>query len=206
MATPALVRASSTRVPTAIGFAVGLVAALVASAAIVFFARFALGWSRFDMSRPSVVHEIQNLRRLETVVFAMDKIVAGERSNPYLPRFLVGDRVLLIAYGEVTAGVDLGAVTSDDISLGDESVTLKLPSPAVFAARIDNSKTRVYSRETGLFTTVDPNLESEVRQEAERQIRQAALDSGILRVAGDNARTTLTSLLRALGFREVVFQ
>jgi len=43
--------------------------------------------------------------------------------------------------------------------------------------------TRVYWRQTGLFSSVDPNLESEVPREAERQVHQAALDGGILRVA-----------------------
>jgi hypothetical protein len=54
-----------------------------------------------------------------------------------------------------------------------------------------------------LFSRVDPNLESEVRREADRQIRQAALESGILKVAADNARGTLTSFLHGLGFEPV---
>jgi hypothetical protein len=61
----------------------------------------------------------------------------------------------------------------------------------------------VYSRETGLFSQVDPNLESEVRRAAEQQIRQAALDQGILQVAADNARMTLNTFLNGLGFEEV---
>jgi hypothetical protein len=79
------------------------------------------------------------------------------------------------------------------------------PDPEIFATRVDNERTRVYSRETGLFTPVDPNLESDVRREAERQVRQAALDNGILRVAAANARTTLTSFLRGLGFEAPEF-
>jgi hypothetical protein len=77
---------------------------------------------------------------------------------------------------------------------------MKMPDPEIFATRVDNERTRVYSRETGLFTPVDANLESDVRREAERQVRQAALDNGILRVAAANARTTMTSFLRGLGF------
>jgi hypothetical protein len=52
---------------------------------------------------------------------------------------------------------------------------------------------------------VDRNLESDVRREAERQIRQAALDNGILQVAAANARTTLQSFLRGLGFDQPEF-
>jgi hypothetical protein len=82
-------------------------------------------------------------------------------------------------------------------------VDLNLPEPAVFSTRLDNARTRVYTRETGLFTSPDPQLESEVRREAERQLTQAALDGGILKNAAANARTTLTSLLLGLGFETV---
>ena len=50
---------------------------------------------------------------------------------------------------------------------------------------------------------MDPDLESEVRKEAESQVRQAALDGGILPAAAANASTTLTSFLKGLGFEQV---
>ena len=71
--------------------------------------------------------------------------------------------------------------------------------------RLDNARTRVYSRQTGFLVPVDPNLESQVRQEAERQLLQAALADDILKTANQNAHTTLTSLMQALGFEKVDF-
>src|SRR5262252_4895072 len=47
-------------------------------------------------SQPTVVERIRQLQRLETVVYTMDKIVSGEKDNPYLPDFLAGDRVLML--------------------------------------------------------------------------------------------------------------
>jgi hypothetical protein len=64
----------------------------------------------------------------------------------------------------------------------------------------------VNSRQTGLLVPVDPNLESQVRLEAERQLQQAALADGVLKTAQQNARSTLTSLLQGLGFNEVEFE
>jgi hypothetical protein len=152
------------------------------------------------------VQQIQQLQRLETVVYSMEKIVSGSQDSKYLPRLLAGDRLLLIVHGEVTAGVDLGALDASQLTIEDKTVAIKLPEPSVFSTRVDNARTRVYSRETGLFTTPDPNLESEVRREAERQMTQAALDGGILKTAAANARTTLTSLLQGLGFASVTFR
>ena len=156
--------------------------------------------------QPTVVRQIQQLQRLETVRYTMDKIISGEHDNAYLPKFLAGDRLLLIVHGEVIGGVDLTKLQPSDIAVHGRSVSAHLPPPEILVTRLDNSKTRVYSRDTGLFSSPDPNLESEVRQEAERQIQEAALADGILKTAGQNARTTLTSLLQGLGFTEVEFQ
>jgi hypothetical protein len=162
--------------------------------------------SRIDVSRPSVVQHIQQLQRLETVVFSMEKIVTGSQDSKYLPRMLVGDRLLLIVHGDVTAGVDLGGLDASQLAIDGKTVSIKLPEASVFSTRLDNARTRVYVRETGLFTSPDPDLESDVRREAERQMTQAALDGGILKTASQNARTTLTSLLNGLGFDAVTFR
>ena len=92
------------------------------------------------------------------------------------------------------------------IKVNGKTVSIKLPEASVFSTRLDNARTRVYVRETGLFTSPDPDLESDVRREAERQMTQAALDGGILKTASQNARTTLTSLLNGLGFDAVTFR
>jgi hypothetical protein len=52
----------------------------------------------------------------------------------------------------------------------------------------------------------DPNLESEVREKAEADLRQSALDSGILTTAEGNARATLTTMLHSLGFQQITFR
>ena len=161
------------------------------------------GKLHFTIDEPTVVHQIQALQRLESVSYKMDKIIAGERENPVLPKFLAGDRLLLVVHGEVIAGVDLSKLKPNDVVVHDRSVSIRLPHAEIFTTRLDNSKTRVYSRDTGLFSTPDPNLEGEVRQEAERQLQAAALQDGILKTADDNARQTIASLMNGLGFEHV---
>ena len=186
------------------GFAFGFIAATLLTLAAIWLLFFRDS-TRIDVSRPTVVQQIQQLQRLETVVYSLEKIVTGTQESKFLPRMLVGDRLLLIVYGEVTAGVDLGTLDASTLSINGKTVTLTLPEPSVFSTRVDNARTKVFARETGLFSTPDPQLESEVRREAERQLTQAALDGGILRTAAANARTTLTSLLQGLGFEAVKF-
>ena len=160
--------------------------------------------TNIDVSQPTVVDKIQRLQRLETVVYTMDKVVSGEKET-ILPDFLAGDRLLMVVHGEVVAGVDFGSLKSGDVTVNGKQVRLHLPEAQVFTTRLDNARTRVYSRQTGLLVPVDPNLESQVRQEAERQLQQAALADGVLKTANTNARTTMTSLLQGLGFAAVDF-
>ena len=162
--------------------------------------------TQFHVDQPTVVRQIAQLQRLEAVKFTMDKIISGEHDSPYLPKFLIGDRLLLIVHGEVIGGVDLASIQPGDVTVHGQTATVRIPKSQILVTRIDNEKTKVYSRDTGLFSSPDPNLESEVRQEAERQLQQAALDGGILQSADDNARTTVSSLLKGLGFTDVQFQ
>jgi hypothetical protein len=159
----------------------------------------------FDVSQPTVVNRIQQLQRLETVVYTMDKVVVGKREIAALPNFLAGDRLLLLVHGEVIAGIDFRDLRAENVIVSGKHVRLLLPEAQIFTTRLDNSKTRVYSRQTGLLVPVDPNLETEVRQEGERQMREAALADGVLNTAQHNARGTIGGMLRGLGFEQIEF-
>jgi len=45
-----------------------------------------------------------------------------------------------------------------------------------------------------------------VREDAERELRSAALADGILQKAQENARATMMSLIRSMGFEEIEFE
>ena len=158
-----------------------------------------------DVSQPTVVDRIQRLQRLETVVYTVDKLVTGAKENLLLPDFLTGDRLLMLVHGEVVAGIDFSNLKLDDVRVDGKQIHLHLPAVQVFSTRLDSAKTRVYSRQTGLLVPTDPNLETQVRQEAERQLQEAALADGILRTAQQNAASTISSLLQGLGFEKIDF-
>ncbi len=161
------------------------------------------GQTTINVDQPTVVRQIQKLDRLETVSYTMDKIISGEHDYPYVPKFIAGDRLLLVVHGEVIAGINLADLKPDDVRVDGGKISIHLPPAEIFSTRIDNARTKVYSRDTGLFSSPDPNLESEVRLAAEQQLQQAALQDGILKTAAENARTTISGMLTGFGFREV---
>ena len=187
-------------------FAVGLIIWLATGTGLLSLLRAYRGGTLIHIDQPTVVRQIQQLQRLETVSFTMDKIISGEHDSPYLPKFLVSDRLLLVVHGEVIGGVDLSKLQSADVVVQGQSISLRLPQAQILVTRLDNAQTRVYSRDTGLFSSPDPNLESEVRQEAERQLQEAAMQGDILKTADGNARSTISSLLQGLGFKKVDFR
>src|SRR5580698_2073710 len=186
-----------------LGTFLGAVLTLVVVGALVWWSSGLRGRTQINVNQPTVVRQIQQLQRLETVNYTMDKIISGEHANAFLPKFLAGDRLLLVVHGEVVGGINLAALQPGDVMVQGQKVSIHLPAAEVFSTRIDNARTKVYSRDTGLFSSPDPNLESEVREEAERQLQQAALQDGILKTAADNARSTISGMLHGFGFREV---
>jgi hypothetical protein len=158
---------------------------------------------RIDTSQPTVVEQVRRLSRLESVSYTMDKMVSGDRENRILPPFLTGDKILLEVHGEAIAGVDLGLLGSTDVWLNGKSAHIHLPPAQIFTVALDDQKTHVYSRTTGILVPVDPSLEGEVRLQATENLRQSALQAGILGKAQQNACSTVTKLLLGLGFEQV---
>jgi Protein of unknown function (DUF4230) len=159
--------------------------------------------TRIDTSQPTVVMQIRRLSRLESVAFSMDKMVSGDREGRLLPPFLTGDKILLEVHGEADAGVDLGQLAPSDVQVTGRQVHVHLPTAQIFTVALDDQKTHVYQRQTGLLVPADPALEGEVREHAVENLRQSALAAGILTTAHNNACATVTKLLLGLNFENV---
>ena len=200
-------------------FAVFLLALVLGAGALALFLRTATGGLpgrlaalitqrqvKFDTSVPFVVEKIQKLNRLETVVYALDSVVEGDKTSPVFPDALAADRILLVVHGQSIAGIDLAKLKPEDVRIdaGDpHSIHVNLPPSELFVTTLDNEHTRVYARTTGLLVPVDRNLESDTRAKAQQQLQAAALSDGILDAARKNARATIATLLYGLGFTKV---
>ena len=114
--------------------------------------------------------------------------------------------MLLIAYGEVIAGVDMAEIEAEDLRLRNGVLYVTLPPAEVFVATLNNDKSYVYDRDTGLLSRGDINLETLARQVAEDEILEAALEDGILDQAEINAEYFLVRFFRALGYEDTVLE
>jgi len=153
----------------------------------------------------TIIREVRALARLETIQYTVEKVIIAETGQgPF--GFLFGDRLLLVAHGMAIAGVDLEKLAPEDIWIENRGrVYILMPEPELFVVTLDNDKSYVYDRDTGLLTHGDVNLESTARQAAEEEIRRAALEDGILEQARQNAENYLYRMMRSLGFPDIIF-
>jgi hypothetical protein len=152
----------------------------------------------------TVIYQVRTLARLETIQYSIEKVITAETGQGvFAPLF--GDRLLFVAHGEVIAGIDLQKLGPQDMWVEGGVLYVRLPAPEIFVATLNNDKSYVYDRDTGLLTKGDINLETTARQAAEDAIEQAALEDGILEQARLNAEVYMERLLDTLGFEDVIF-
>jgi hypothetical protein len=152
----------------------------------------------------TIVRDIRTLARLETIQFNIEKVILAETGQDVFGQ-LFGDRLIFVAHGIVLSGIDLSKFGPGGLSLENGVLYVNLPEPEIFLATLDNDKSYVYDRDTGLFTKGDVNLESTARRAAESEIEKAAIEGGILDLARQNAENYMERLLNDLGYPEVIF-
>ncbi|MBE7536309.1 MAG: DUF4230 domain-containing protein [Anaerolineales bacterium] len=150
------------------------------------------------------INEIRALARLETIQYSVEKVITGETGQGAFG-FLMGDKILFVAHGTVIAGINMEKLAPENMRYENGVLTVQLPPAEIFIAALDNGKSYVYNRDTGLLTKPDPNLETLVRQKAEDEILKAALEDGILEQARVNAEAYLIKFFASLGFPTVIF-
>lgn len=151
------------------------------------------------------ITQVRSLARLETIQYSVEKVITAEVGQGALD-FLIGDRLLLVAHGKVIAGIDMSKLKPEDLRLENGVLYVTLPPAEIFVATLDNDKTYVYDRETGVLKRPTVDLETQARQVAEAEIRKAAEDDGILALAQQNAETYLARFFAALGYANTIFE
>jgi hypothetical protein len=153
---------------------------------------------------PVVVEGIQELDQLATVRWTESVPVTRESGGDIVDRLFSGEKVIVIATGNVEAGVDLGDIQKDDVSVSGDTVTIDLPEPEILSSSLDEEKTRVYDRDfSPLNVRPDDDLVEMARLRAVEKIEAAAREHKILETAERNAEDSIRAFVTTLGFDEV---
>ncbi len=155
---------------------------------------------------PGLITAIHDVARLETTSYHVEKIVEVTDTQAHLWGLVQAkDDLLLVAVGDVTAGVDLAKVRDEDVVFDPRTraVRVKMPRPEVLSSTLDEQATHTYSRHTDTMAKRNEQLEGDARRHAEEQMRKQAVDAGILDRARTSADRTVRALLQSLGCTQI---
>ncbi len=150
-----------------------------------------------DATKTLMLREVTSLGKLELVKYTFKDIVDYEQPNTFLPNA----NAVLIVEGEAIGCIDLSRVTPADIVTMGDSVTIKLPKPEICGWKINHDRSRVYDTRFSFLN--ESQLVSDAYRQAERQIRQSALNGGILEQTRQNAEKMVRPLLSRLSGKRV---
>jgi Protein of unknown function (DUF4230) len=163
-----------------------------------------------DRSQPPLLNSLTDLSEYRAASANFQVIIDLERDTKYLPDFIKGQRIIMVAAGNVDASVDFSALRDENIEVSEDRTTVRvtLPAPTLSAVRLDHGSTYVADRQRGLADRIagvfgNPTNDQFLYEAAEDKLTEAARNSQILEVAKTNTRNMLTSLLRSLGFVNV---
>ncbi|TXK33871.1 DUF4230 domain-containing protein [Pontibacter qinzhouensis] len=148
----------------------------------------------------TILTTVEELGRMELVRYNFKDVVEYEKNAS---RWVPNSKVVLIVAGEAVGCVDFTKMRPEDIRFqGDTLVQVSLPDPEICYYKIDHSKTKVFSKEYTYFQ--DADLVQESYRYAEKNVEQAALNSGILQQTKVNAEKVLKPILEEITGRKVV--
>ena len=160
--------------------------------------------SRFTRSDATaqnlVLTRITALGKLELVRYTFKDIVEHELVKTFLPN----PQAVLIVEGEAVGCLDLTKINTTDLVIKADSVIIKLPRPELCAWKINHERSRIYDTHYAFLD--ESQLVSEAYRKAEGQIRQSALNSGILLQTRQNADQILRPLLEQITGKKVRFR
>jgi hypothetical protein len=151
--------------------------------------------------RGVVVRQIRDASELTTTLFAMETVVEASAVNEFAGLNIGTTRLLLIAYGEVRAGIDLSGITEQDITVVSDTIRIRVPPPRLIDSKVDVNQTRVYDYDQGFLNLgpdVGPQLADRAQEEALAKIKTAACENGILEEANQRAAVILQGLFTGI--------
>ena len=153
--------------------------------------------------RPFVISKIKSVAKLATTETIIDKTVVGTKTKSILGLIRLNE-ANFVAYTEATVktGIDLRKLKKEDVTIDGREITLKLPAVEVLDFQYPFQKfvvdsTILHDSWINRFDVVDYE---EFYRQAELDIRNNLMYTGIVSATQDKTRLLMQGLLKNLGF------
>lgn len=180
---------------------------LVIVLALSVFANYKL-WERLNM--PPVVEEVTEIES-DSKEFHLENIgelatQAGfftdvQKIQDYKELFgkqvpLTQSQYIYSYDGVIKAGIDFAQV---EVSVDDDShcITVRMPEPEIFDVKVDEKSLKIYDEKSSIFTPLKLDDISKSRIQLEENVKEKAIENGILTSAKANAKMLLSGFMSA---------
>lgn len=161
----------------------------------------------------SLLAGVEKLGRLELAKYNFQEVTEIKKIGEVLDfrffkyKIAPDAKAVLISQGSVTGCVDLTQIKSSDIYLQNDTLYVDLPNPEVCYFKIDLEKSRIYDLQIDYLSSDDKSaFIEELYGVAEKEIKESALQSGILEQTRENAKLILEPLFESLTEKKVLLR
>jgi Protein of unknown function (DUF4230) len=152
-----------------------------------------------------LIKEVKNIAQLMTmssydeVVVDTTKLVGPDFPATVINGGIKKTQLVIIAKGQIIAGIDLLKLDDKKIFLQNDSVSITLPAAEVLDAIVNPSQFEIFIEEKGWSSQELSNLKVSARQ---LMIKRAS-EQGLLIKASTKAKIIMEAFLRSAGFKKI---
>lgn len=163
--------------------------------------------AQIEVEHQSILNSVEALGKMELVKYNFKEITElKEKNEKYLWIFDVPDsEVVLITNGEAVGCIDLTKISYNDIEINEDAVIVRLPQPELCYYKLNLKNSKIYSVNKVVYYKDDKEIIEKAYKSAEEQIKEAALNSGILEQTKANAELILKPLFERIAGKKVLF-
>lgn len=159
------------------------------------------------VNKTTILNRVEALGKLELVKYSFKEVTElTEMSEEYFDFFKMGpdSKIALISTGYAVGCLDLTSLKIDDMDIKNETIYVQLPAPELCYYKLDLENTSIFSFQSNPLKDESEFIQKAYKN-AEKEIKDAALSSGIMEQTQVNAELILRPMLEEITGKNVVF-
>lgn len=175
--------------------------------------KFSAAWveGAKEVRQTTMLTKVEQMGKLELVKYNFQEVSEVKKMADYVDlkffkyKPVPDSKGVLISQGSAAGCIDLTKITLEDIAEENDTIYVSLPAPELCYFKIDLEKSRIYDLQVSYMSRDDQKeFIQELYKVAEAQIRDTALETGILEQTRDNAHSILRPILENISGKKVM--
>ena len=166
-----------------------------------------------EIYQNTILNRVDQMGKMELVKYSFQEVTEIKKMADYIDfklfkyRPIPDARAVLISQGSATGCIDLSLITEEDLTERNDTLYVTLPPPELCYFKIDLENSRLYDLKVTYMSEADrKSFIQELYRVAEKEIRDTAMETGILDQTRENAQIILKPLFESISGKTVMIQ